>query len=608
MRRLAVFAPLLAVVLVVPGAGRAVSSWTPRAAVAPKVFTQRDVRIQTREAGVKLSADVLFPADADGVALPGVFPVLLTQTPYNKYGINFADNYLVQRGYIQVIVEVRGTGSSTGRWRSFDDPEQLDALDVIDWVTAQPWYDATKGIGLHGTSYGAINQFFTTQRIAQNPVRFPVNPVKAMFPIVPMADAYRDITGSGGQINTSFIPSWLGLVTALGLIPPTYHDDPANQGQMYVDHANGAKDFQANTVTAATTGSADWAFDSAEYRMRSPIEHIDQVGVPTFIVGGWYDLFQRGEPMLFQRLQQNGVPSKLLMGPWYHTSPSINAGLPAAGMPYTIDQLELRWMDHYVRGDADAALDSDIAPITYWSLGESGYKTASVWPAGGNVQQLFLHGPASPLPGGLSGTEPAVEKPDTLIWSPASGACTRSIVQWTAGSGQGTPCESDNELNDLTGLNYELAAPAGGLRIAGPIAAHLYVSTTARDAFLTARIEDVDGFGRAAQVSAGWNVLSLRALDDAKTVKVGGLITQPYHPFTAASQETLTPGVIYDVWIEIFPAAAYFAPGHHLRLSIQSADAPHLTAPLPQEQNLAGGMITLYHDADRPSSVVITGI
>src|SRR5207248_11787512 len=62
------------------------------------------------------------------------------------------------------------------------------------------------------------------------------------------------------------------------------------------------------------------------YRTRSPIEVIDKVRVPTFIVGGWYDLFQRGEPLLYQHLARNGVPTRLLMGPWYHTSASLDPG------------------------------------------------------------------------------------------------------------------------------------------------------------------------------------------------------------------------------------------------------------------------------------------
>ena len=37
------------------------------------------------------------------------------------------------------------------------------------------------------------------------------------------------------------------------------------------------------------------------------------------------------------------------MGPWYHITAY---GLPASGFP-TLDELELRWMDHYVKGTPD---------------------------------------------------------------------------------------------------------------------------------------------------------------------------------------------------------------------------------------------------------------
>ena len=50
--------------------------------------------------------------------------------------------------------------------------------------------------------------------------------LKAIFPIVPMADGYRDITFSGGQLNASFIPLWLGLVTAGALTPAPSANDP----------------------------------------------------------------------------------------------------------------------------------------------------------------------------------------------------------------------------------------------------------------------------------------------------------------------------------------------------------------------------------------------
>ena len=111
--------PVLLVVLVVaalPATGRA-AAWSARPAQYPKVAVQRDVPIKMSD-GVTLYADVIRPADANGNAVLGRFPVLLTQTPYNKIatGLNFETDYLVQRGYVQVIADVRGTGNSEGQW------------------------------------------------------------------------------------------------------------------------------------------------------------------------------------------------------------------------------------------------------------------------------------------------------------------------------------------------------------------------------------------------------------------------------------------------------------------------------------------------------------
>lgn len=592
MRRALLALSLLIAVAAAPAA-RA-DTWTARGVEYPKTFVERDVLIPISD-GVALTADVIHPADADGVTVPGRFPVLLTQTPYNKNALNFLSNYMVQRGYVQVIAEVRGTGSSEGIWDSFGAREQADSCEIAQWAATQSWSDGR--IGLHGTSYGAINQLFTAS--CQNPA------VKAAFPIVPMADAYRDITASGGQINTSFIPSWLGLVTALGLVPATYTpNDPARAATVLGQHVGGALAFQAATVARATAGEAN-AFDGPFYRTRSPIEIIDRVQIPTFVVGGFFDLFQRGEPMLFQRLQRNGVPTRLLMGPWYHVSPSVNSGLPADGIA-TLDQLELRWLDHYVRGVPDDALDDDIAPVNYFRIGEGHYHRASTWPPpGAAFTQRYLSGPAiaGVQAGSLATSPPASQEPDSMAWQPASGPCSRSTAQWTA-AGVNQGCEADQRTNDVGGLTYDLPV-GGGLTIAGPIAAQLFVSSSGADAFITARVEDVAADGKATGLTAGWNVLSLRALDETKTVSVDGTIVQPYHPFTKESVLDVKADTIYELWVEIFPTSAMFAAGHTLRLALQPSDAPHLSAPVPQTANLAGGVLRVHHDAAHPSGVVL---
>ena len=565
------------------------SAWEPRAATFG-VVKESDVPIVMSD-GVTLFADVVRPATG-GKPAPGRFPVVVTQTPYNKQSprLNFQNDYLVQRGYVQVIADVRGTGSSEGMWDSFGPREQRDGYEIVAWAASREreWSDGR--VGLYGASYGGINQILTA---AQRPPG-----LKAIFPVIPMGDAYRDISGSGGQINTAFIPMWLGLVTTLGLLPPTYTPtDPMQAAETLVAHSNGALAFQGATVVSSATGG-DTAFDGPFYRARSPIEVVDRVDVPAFVIGGWWDLFQRGEPMLYERLAKR-VPARLLMGPWYHLTAGGGAGLPRDGVPAPQD-LVLRWFDRWVRGEADPTLDTDIAPVTYNELGNDRYLRARSWPFPDVGHKRFALQAGGRL---VRGGEPT-GAPDTLPWTPEAGVCSRSTVQWTAGAGEGSPCETDNRLNDGHALAYSLPLDEH-LRIGGPIALRLFVSTEAKDGQVTARLEDVAPDGKATQITAGWQVLSLRALDERKTVRRHGTIVQPYHPFTEESALAVPPGKPIEVWVEIFPTAVKFAKGHALRLVLQSADVPHLTAPLPQAINTLGGDMRVFHDAERPSELIL---
>ena len=79
-----------AVMLGIAGMGWAQEICIPADGTAyPTTVTTRDLRIPMSD-GVKLTADVTFPAGSDGKAIAGQFPVVLTQTPYNKNGISFA--------------------------------------------------------------------------------------------------------------------------------------------------------------------------------------------------------------------------------------------------------------------------------------------------------------------------------------------------------------------------------------------------------------------------------------------------------------------------------------------------------------------------------------
>ena len=66
-------------------------------------------------------------------------------------------SYFVKRGYVTARVDIRGTGASEGNPpdREYSDQEQQDGLEVIDWLSKQPWSNGN--VGMMGISWGGFN-------------------------------------------------------------------------------------------------------------------------------------------------------------------------------------------------------------------------------------------------------------------------------------------------------------------------------------------------------------------------------------------------------------------------------------------------------------------
>lgn len=555
-----------------------------------------DVPVEMSD-GVVLSVNVYRPAGVDGAPAKGRFPVVLTQTPYNKSTGAFRNDYLVQRGYVQAEADVRGTGSSGGSWASFDHREQRDSFELVRWAHSRkrPWSNGD--VGLWGISYAAINQFFTA---AQRPPG-----LKAMFPIVPAGDVYRDVVASGGQVDAGFIPLWLGLVTATGVVPPAYTAVEPNRGLVtLLQHAGGALSFQAPTLANAALGG-HVAYDGPFYRTRSPLSVVDRVDVPTFVVSGHYDLFQRGAPMLFERLQRNGVPSKLVTGPWTHLQAAAAPELPER--LGSLDALAVRWFDRYLSGRSDRTLHRDVRPVTAYEIGSGRWRTARRWITSDTHARAFhLDGTSRPgAPGRLTARAATASGADAVLPVPVAGLCTRSASQWTAGALSGTPCETDNRLNDALGTSYETAPFRRPLRVAGPVNARLFASTTARDGMLSVHVEDVAPDGTVDRLTGGWQVLSHRRLDARKSRRLDGEVIAPWHPFTKKALLPVEPGQVMRIDVEVFPTTAMVKKGHRLRVTVQAYDTPHLLPTAPQLADQTGGVITLHHSARHPSRLIV---
>jgi putative CocE/NonD family hydrolase len=623
-----VAAPALALALLAPTGGTATAapapapSASPTTSIAPgakpapgkprperyaKSVTTTDVPIRMDD-GVVLRGDLIRPATANGKPVSTKLPVLVTVTAYNKTVLGAGagavlagsdPKYFVKRGYALLIVDARGTGSSNGIWGAFNAREGRDAAAVVEWAHRAPWSNGR--VGMMGASYMGIGQIYAASH-------HPAG-LKAIFPQVPAADVYRDVVASGGQIDVGFIPLWLGLVTGTGLIPPAYGiGEPAAGFQMLTDHLIGAVTFTVPLMVNAILGGQP-AYDGPFYKERSPITVIDKVKVPTFFVGGEYDLFQRGTPLLFERLQKKGVPTRMIWGPWDHLQGSSGAEVGQAGYG-DLAEVQLRWFDHYVMGRKDARLLKDIKPLTYFEQGTGRWVRTSKW-IGNDLSAKSFRLSGSSSTGSSRGilTTGAAKPGSAMVPAiPVTGLCTRSANQWTAGIVNAlwpsNPCFADNRFNDLAGPVFQSAPLKKTLRIQGPINARLYTSALTGDGMLSVTVSDVAPNGKVSRLTGGWQTVAHRALVPGRSRYLDGKPIQPYHPYTKAAKSKLPRGKIVPIDVEIFPTGAAIRPGHRLRISIQAFDIPHLLSPLTDLPSQLAPL-TIHNSAKYPSVLTL---
>ena len=582
-----------------PAADSAWSDYDP----APTFSSSKEIPLQfiTMDDGVKLAVKVTLPSNAANVN-EGPFPIILVQTSYNTSlgsftpAIGGADPLMTSHGYATVVVDVRGTGNSQGEWEAFGEREQKDYSQVVEWAATQSWSDGR--IGLFGVSYLGITTMLTAQQ--QHPA------IKAAFPIVPLGDAYRDIVFTGGQVNPTFIPLWITLVTGLGALPlEGIAADPATGITALLSHITGAvTNFQVPTILKALLGDQGTAADGDFWAKRSPLENADKIKVPTFVVGGLFDLFQRSEPLWFERLK-GSVPTKLLLGPWTHIEA---AGVPSNGLPQDgvpeLNKIQLRWFDQYVKG---LPVGADRMPnVTQYVLGEERYVTSSDWPhAQMKPQQYFFQADKS-----LLKDQPSEKASQSIaLQAPIFGLCSQSLSQWTAGIAGllPLPCFDDDSINQKSSVVFSTPALEDDLYINGPMQANVWMTTTAQETSVSVRISDFDpATGKSRPLSNGLLSASFRAVDESRSRIIDGVMIQPWHPFTTESVLPVKPNEPMLMQVEIFPTSAKIAKGHSLKVSLSTSNLAQGLQPVLSSL-IKGplGLATFLVGPEHPSSVVL---
>jgi putative CocE/NonD family hydrolase len=401
---------------------------------------RKNVPVQMRD-GTVLRANVYYPTDpATGAPAHGRFGVIMVQTPYGKDSVGAVSGqdagpqaateagpvpYMIKRGYIDVVADVRGTGDSHGTFGLFDPVQGRDGADLVRWAANLP--HANGRVGLYGPSYMGINEFLTAEHLGAR------SPLRALFPIVAANDIYRDTAFMGGIADGEF--DLLVVFTIFGglhVVNPAI-ENPTNLADLIrveSEHVPSLLSYSAVQVISVLTGGGQ-AYAGSYWRKRSPRSMLDELTdhrIPAFMVGGWFDLFQRGGPMNYSGLQNLvrgrgvGAPMRpdqkpspryqLLSGPWYH----LNAG---AGV--NIYPIELAWFDHWLEGRRTGIM-STRSPLHAYVLGADRWVDARRYPfTEGHPRPLYL-GP------GPSGSRAPSTNDGTLTRKPPTppGVPTRS--------------------------------------------------------------------------------------------------------------------------------------------------------------------------------------
>jgi putative CocE/NonD family hydrolase len=447
-----------------------------------------------------------------------------------------------------------------------------------------------------------------------------------MFPIVAGNDLYRDTAFMGGIPVTEFNLPYMLFTGGLHSVDALLENpqDLAGSLRVLAEHAQGLLSLQARLLLSILTGG-DESYDEAYWQTRRPqawLAHVAKLDIPTFLVGGWFDLFQRGEPLNYSGLQNaaHGRPVEapmlagqpvsgryqLLMGPWYHLD---------AGSGIDMQRLELQWFDRWLKG-VDTGIDATTTPLHLFQLGSERWVDTSRYPLDGlTPTTLYLGaGPGGGAPsandGSLTRAAPtSAGGADQAIWTGLSSPCGRQSEQWSAGGVSATlgalhlppnPCASDDRsLQSGPGaLTYTTAPVAEDTVLGGPVDVTVFATSTRPEVELEATLEDVSPSGVSTPLTSGALLGSFRALDAARSwFAPDGRPLLPYHPYTRASVRPVPTGAVTRFDIEVFPTFARLAAGHRLRLTLNTSDTPHMVPTPAQLAGLAGGVYGVQRNA-----------
>ncbi|WP_232280944.1 CocE/NonD family hydrolase [Novosphingobium nitrogenifigens] len=524
----------------------------------------------TTRDGIRLDADVYRPSGK------GPWPVLLLRQGYGRRvaaAVCYAHpRWYADQGYVVVVQDVRGRGTSEGVFRTLEQ-EAEDGADTIAWCASLP--DTTGTVGMYGFSFQGMNQLLAATLAGPE--------LKAIAPAMIGWDLRGELVEEGGVPQLAGAIGWAAQVGA---------DTARHQGDeaAWLDLRAAAQNPPCNSPVplrpeplvrhARYNHLLRWSEAEADdplWQAIAPMAHAETLAaraLPMLFIGGWHDFTLAGTLAGWRAMEATGL-AWLDLGPWPH----IPWGRHVGGQDYgpdavsDVDRHQVAWFDHWLKGKP-----LDRSRVRLFDMGTRTWRSADR--LGGSARTLFLSGTGrvsiDAATGklldrpGATGSEVIVHDP----WRPAP----------SVGGRMGNPPgpvdrRAIDERGDIA--TFTTAPLDQPLTLSGWIGARLHLSSDSAHFDIHAVL---------SQVTASGAVL----------------------PFAEGHTRIAGATGVVPVDLDLKATCITLAPGESLRLSLAGAAFPAFavnpgTGEGTDATAFSARVITLvvHHGEDHPSSLVI---
>ena len=539
--------------------------------------THKDIVIERAVApmrdGIGLRTHIYRPV------IEGKYPVILLRGPYDMLGsLDMAPallRHLARRGYVGVAQDVRGRFGSEGEF----DPgvnEHDDTYDAIEWVAAQSWSNGK--VGMTGVSYLGFTSFCGA--VMNAPALKAIMPVcinygsEVLTGVPPLSGMAAWMIWAGQR--TSTLQNYL-RIDWMHLPLKNIADEAGLPHPQFVDQVT--ENYSLPTI-----------LNGREIENR-----LSKINIPTYIVAGWYDNFNEGMLLNYERQAKTSTDLRLIIGPWHHNLSDLTK--PQIGKIETSEiylsryyqEMEL-FFDHHLK---DKGEWDPPGPVLIYVLGSNQWRYEQEWPLKrAKYTSIYL---------GSDGTANSDVENGVLDWSGPVGNSELDSFDYN-------PLDP---LRSIEGLNvwhlcnhlgdrkliedrydvlvYSTPILNEDLEVTGVIKATLYASSSVPDTDFIINLIDVYPNGHTQYL-------------------VNGIIRATYRE-GFGERKLIEPDRIYKYEFNLQPISINFQKGHRLRIEITSSDMDryarnqNISDPPGITANIAIAHQKIFHSDKYPSSL-----